>query len=700
MHSVSMVLSKLMRPQSIAVVGASPRSFIGQVAMHNCATLGYQGRVSPISPTHSSVNDVATVSSLAELTYVPDVALIQVATRRVLPIVEAGLRGGIKGFVIPGGGYADSGNEALTLAKGLAALRDQYEFDVIGPNCMGIVDLHSGAAPYVGTVTPNVRRGSVGVLAQSGAIVEAFIGSAGRVAISTAVSSGSEIVTTSADYLNFFADDDRTTAVLAFIETVADADATLAAVRRCVSAGKPLAVCIVGHSEAGSSGVQAHSGKLASGARVTTAAFEQAGALVAADLDELMAFGELFSVRRVAPAGTRTQIVTNSGGEANMLADIADEVGLELPPLSGELTSALKERWPLLGVRNPLDPWGADDYAQIYPTAIDGICSEPGDIVIVAMDQHRGSGDHERRLGRDLARYLHESESPKTKFPVLLSPVSEEVDPDLVTYCREARIPLLRGARPALSALAKFARENPATPAGAADPSDVSGATLDAGELERLARSEDGALALLSSLDVRTPRRIEVDTPAAAAAAAKQIAGAVVLKGAAPGVIHKTERGLVVLAPVDIERAARHMQARNPDLALSFLVVEQIRGELEIIVGFKRDPVFGPTVVVGLGGIWTEYLDTAAVHVGGLTPQAAKQLLAATPLARMISEARGGALCLDEVVSTMLAVSALGVGNPSIVSIDVNPLIVGRNHATAVDAVIEIKEQFPTEREK
>jgi acetate---CoA ligase (ADP-forming) len=694
---VAMALTKLLRPASIAVVGASPRSFIGQVALRNCQALGFAGALTPVSPRHAEVAGMRSVAALSELPAAPDVAVVQVHADRVLPIVEAGVRAGTRGFVIPGAGYSDSGQAALELVKGLVALREQHEFDVVGPNCMGVLDLGSGAAPYVGSVTPQVRRGTVGVLAQSGAIVEAFVGSGGRVAISTAISSGSEAITTSADYLTFFADDDETTAVLAFIETLVDAEATMAAVRRCSMAGKPVAVCVVGHSDAGSAGVQAHSGKLATGARVTAAAFRQAGAVIAADLDELMAFGELFSARRTLPSGKRTHVVTNSGGEANLIADIDEATGLELPPISDAMRSGLNRRWPRLGVRNPLDPWGADDYTHIYPEAIARAAAEPGDIVVVAMDQHRASGEHERRLGRDLARYLHDVDPTHTKLPVLLSPISEEVDPELVDFCRQAQIPLLRGARPALSVLAKTADR-----IAVGSPGTDTGPVTDGVGTGFRGRppSEDEALETLAAIGVPTPRRIRVDTPDRAAAAAEQLGTAVVLKGVAPGVTHKTERGLVDVAPRDVAASARQMQRRNPDLTLSFLVVEQVRGQLEVIVGYKRDQVFGPTVVVGLGGVWTEFLDTAAVHVGALDPQSAHRLLDATPVGRMIRDARGGALCRSAVVSALLAVSALGSGCPDILSIDVNPLIVGRDHATAVDAVIELAQQFPTEGEE
>ncbi len=131
------------------------------------------------------------------------------------------------------------------------------------------------------------------------------------------------------------------------------------------------------------------------------------------------------------------------------------------------------------------------------------------------------------------------------------------------------------------------------------------------------------------------------------------------------------------------------MIAKNPDLNLDFLVVEQIRGELEVIIGYKRDRVFGPTIIVGIGGVWTEFHNDAAVHVGPVDEKAAARLLDESTVGTMMSAARGGALHRPGVLAALRAVSDLALTHPNILSIDINPLIVGRDHATAVDAVIE-----------
>jgi acetate---CoA ligase (ADP-forming) len=398
-----------------------------------------------------------------------------------------------------------------------------------------------------------------------------------------------------------------------------------------------------------------------------------------------MAFGELFSVRRPPPAGKRVHVVTNSGGEGNLIADIAADCGLQLPAMTEAATAALTGRWPRLAVRNPLDPWGADDYPAIFPDAIRCAAEEPGDILIVAMDQHRASGEHERELGLALGRYLHQASSGRDKLPVLLSPVSDDVDPRLAAFCREARLPLLRGARPAVSALAKLVdrRTVESTPVVGTAGRPL---FLPPGSVNLI---DDEALSALAALGVATPARRHAATPREAAAAAAELSTAVVLKGVADGIVHKTELGLVDIAPPDVAAAAEKMRSLTRLVDLRFLVTELVRGQLEVLVGFKRDPTFGPTMVIGVGGIWTEFFDTASVHVGGLTPALAQQFLDESAVGAMIANARGGRLCSSALLVAMLAVSDLALANPDIASIDINPLIVGRDHATAVDAVIE-----------
>lgn len=686
-HPSQTALAATLRPRSIAVVGASPRSFAGQIVQRNCAEHRFEGLVVPVNGKYTDVAGVPTVSSLSDLATPPDAVVALVGTARVQAIAEEAAAIGAAAVIVPGGGFTDSGGAATDLSASLATLSDVIGISVVGLNCMGVVDLVTGAMPYIGTVPSDIRRGGVAAIAQSGAVIEALVSSGGRVPFSTLVSSGGEAVTTTADYLRFFASDPETSAVLVFIEGFVDAPDVLAACREVADAGKTVAACFVGRSAKARDGILAHSGKLAPSARVTAAALRQAGVVLAEDLDELITIGEILGTgRRVH--GARTHIVTNSGGEANLLSDLAEDAGLDLPDLTPAASAPLSDKWPAFHTANPLDPWGVDDYNAVYPAAIDSLAREAGDIVIVSQDQQRTAGEYERKLGLDLAQYLANAKGARDAVPVMLSPTSQDPDPRLTAFCHDNDIALLRGARGALRALGSLAHRTPPAPVVLRSPERVAAIT-EAAEL-----TEDVALGILGACGVRTPKQQRVRTPAEAVAAATGFGGPVVIKAVADGLLHKSDLGLVVtnvVGPDAAQLAAREVlcAASAAGLDVELLVVEQITGSLDVVVGYKRDPQFGPTTIVGLGGVWAEMLDSISVHVGSLDLDAAHRLLSDSHVGRMMREARGGALDVEAVARALVAVSDLGVAHPEIVAIDVNPIIVGRDRAVAVDAVIE-----------
>jgi acetate---CoA ligase (ADP-forming) len=661
---------------------------VGSIVVDNCTALRYPGAVYPVNAKYAEIRGQRTYPSIGDLPEVPDVGVLLLGSERLMDALPEIVDAGVRAVVVPGGGHTESGAAADRLRDLLAGLRGEQGVRAVGPNCMGIVDLITGAAPYIGTVPHQyIRRGTIAAVAQSGAIIEALVNSGGRVPFSTAVSSGSEASTTTADYLRFFAEDDETSAVLAFLEGFEDGPDFVAAARTLAEAGKPLVVCLVGRSSTAQHGILAHSGRLAPSARVSAAALRQAGAVLVDDLDELIAAGEILGAGR-RPAGRRVHVVTNSGGEGNLIADLAADAGLLLPPMSAQAERALSARWPAFHVSNPLDPWGVDDYPVIYPRAIQCAADEPGDILLVSQDQQLTAGVHERQLGIDLAGYLADSVLGTGKLPVLLSPSSQDPDPRLAEVCRDRGVVLLRGARPALSALGRLA--------AAADPTPIVSITRSQVALPPLSEpiTEHSALDVLASLGVDVPRRFVVATAEDAAAMSADIKGPVVVKAMAEGMWHKTELGLVRLGlhdPEAVYEASKEIleSSRAAGLAATLIVAEQIQGTLELMVGYTRDPEFGPTTLVGLGGVWTEHLDLVSLFVGALDTGAAAGLLAESRVGHMLENARGGRLDASGVVRVLCAVSQLGAAHPEVTAVDINPLIVSTRRAVAVDAVIQ-----------
>ncbi|MGZ8725430.1 MAG: acetate--CoA ligase family protein, partial [Aeromicrobium sp.] len=438
---------------------------------------------------------------------------------------------------------------------------------------------------------------------------------------------------------------------------------------------------------------------LAPSARVTAAALRQLGIHIADDLDELLTFGEIFGCGRI-PQGKRVHFVTNSGGEGNLLADLADDAGLILPPMSAAAVSELTDRWPQFLVRNPLDPWGVDDYESVYPAALSVAARERGDILIVSQDQQQTSGEHERTLGLHLAEYLAAQQFEGAAVPILLSPTSQDPDPRITSFCREHAIAHLRGARSALSVLGKLVHA-PAVNGALPDLEPLETARLgDAAPL-----TEDEALDLLGALGVRVPHQTRVSTPDQAASVAAAFKGAVAVKGVAENLWHKSDLGLVTLGlhgPEAVRDAARVILDRGDraGLQLELLVAEMASGSLDIYLGYKRDAQFGHTLVLGLGGVWTEHLDQVDIYVGLLDHPLAERWIPTTRAGLMMAAARGGALPSVDVVAGLVAISRLAQHDPSIVAIDINPMLLGRSGGVAVDAVIQRTSDGNHQKEK
>lgn len=693
-----MPLETLFRPSSVAVVGGSPRSFMGMAVLNNLKGLSFRGPVTVVNPKYEEVVGFPAVPSVSAIEDPVDLAVVQIGVDRVAAAIEESIETGIRNFVVPGGGFTDSGQAADQLVADLKAMQRSEGIRVVGPNTMGVVDLVSGAAPYVGTVPSSVRPGSVAVVSQSGAVCEAFVNAGGRVPISTAVSTGAEATVDLADCLDFFSGDPATTSVLGFVETVRRPEKLLESLERMNEAGKPIGLLLIGQSAVAKAGIISHSGRLAPDHRIARSALAQAGAVMADDLDELMALGELFAAG-IHSIGKRAAVVVNSGGEGNLLADLAAGAGIDLPPLSRAAADRLTAEWPRFRPSNPLDPWGVADYSEVYPTAILAAAAEDVDMVIVAQDQQTTCGDYEKKLGRDLARYLGEGRRKSQQAAVFLSPTSHDPPRELVEICRDEGVALLRGAAPSLRAIGRLANRSTSLDLGLLAGESDSDLELHA---QSGVLSESQGLALLDSAGVATPRRLEAATAEGCIDAAVQIGYPVVVKGTAEDLAHKSELGLVhtgIGSRTMLDEALEQLEDRRREsdpLELSYIVGEHVTGALELLIGFNRDTTFGPTTVVGLGGVWAELLDVVAVRVGRVNRDQALAMLDECGLLRMLTEARRGALALEAVVSAICSISDFGIEHQTITALEVNPLIVDRDRAVAVDCLAVLEEAANT----
>jgi acyl-CoA synthetase (NDP forming) len=715
-------LRPLFAPRSIAVVGASPRSWIAETVSQNLRVMGSDTRCHFVNPRYETLHGQPCYPSLDALPERPDVALVALNPLRAGMVTRDAAAAGIPAVIIPGGGVVEGGAAAAAMQDEVAAIAREHGIALVGPNCMGVVDFTANSATYIGDVSPYLPRGGVAGIAQSGSVTDAFIHSGSRIGFSRIISCGSEVVLDVCDYLAYCLADPATSSVILFLEGFKRPERFLALADRALALGKPIMAVKVGRSDQAQAAAVAHSGSLAGEARVTDAALDAAGVIRCADLDELLETAELVEGVRRTGRGVgrgRTGVVTVSTGEASLIADLAPRSGIDLPPIPPAARDAILAELPTMGyIGNPLDPWGAADPATAYGTCFRALAaSDAYDVLVLVHDFPYRSLESEVGTANEVTRELLLATRDRPGIlPVYVSLTSGEPPPETKALldAEGDGAPLLRGAIEAFTAIARLAAWEARRaqrlangpwrstwPALAAEASSYGASVGDAGDppppppsLRSLPERE--SLELLREGGCAVTPSIHVPDAEAAVEAARPFAGhAVALKLDASDMAHKSDLGLVLLGLVgddEVRSAGRQLLdlGRHHGLDVRGLLVQPMADPgLELIVGMRRDPSFGPVVLVGFGGILAEVLDDVRMALAPLTRDGARELLAGLRGAAMLDGVRGRpAVDRESVVDLLLAVGALAVARPDIVEIDANPVIASADGAIAVDALV------------
>lgn len=723
-------LHALFAPRSVAVVGASPRSDIAQTVRDNLLTMSSPTACYFVNPKYDEAWGSPCYPDLASLPEPPDSVLVALNPLRAAAITEEAARAGARSVLIPGGGVVEGGAGAARMQREVREIALRHGLAVLGPNCMGMIDRVTNSAVYIGDINPWAPRGRVAGIAQSGSVTDAFIHFGTRIGFSRIIGAGSEVVLDLCDYVAYCLDDPETDAIILFVEGFKRPERFLALADRALELGKPILALKVGHSPQAQAAAVAHSGSLAGESRATDAALAAAGVVRCADLDALFEAAELHAGcrrlgRRVGRG--RTGVVTVSTGEASLIADIAERVGLDLPAVPDEARATIIRDLPSLGyIGNPIDPWGATDEQVAYPAVLDAFAASGGyDVLAIVHDFPYRSLKSEVAVAEGVTRALIAATADRPGIlPVYLSLTSGEPTPEIVAMLEAAGgIPVLRGTTEALAAIAGRvaweARQSsrladgprrPAWPALAADRTALGhDPAVDSLDLASAAvpggiqgvRGTVRTLPELESLDLLAVAGLPVVAarpaadPAEAVAAAGQIGYPVVLKLDATRLAHKTEVGGVRLGLANglaVRAAADELLAigRATDIGLRGLLVEpMLGGDVELIVGLRRDPQFGPIVLVGLGGIQAEALDDVAVELAPVSPAIAGAMLERLRGSRILAGGRGRrAVDRAAIVDLIVALGRLGCERPDLLEVDLNPVLASEHGAIAVDALV------------
>jgi acetate---CoA ligase (ADP-forming) len=688
-------LQPFFQPRSVAVVGASKRrGSIGGELFRNILAGDFVGSVYPVNRKADSVAGVHGCSSVGEIAEQVDLAVICVPGEQVLGAAEDALAAGVRGLVVISAGFAETGAEGAERQEQLLALVREHGARLLGPNCLGIA---SSAVRLNATFAPrSFPAGTIGFSSQSGALGLALLerAEATGLGVTSFVSVGNKADVSSNDLLEWWEDDDETEMVILYLESFGNPRAFSRIARR-LARRKPILALKGGSTRAGSRAAGSHTAALAGSDVAVDALFRQAGVLRARTLDELIDVATLLSAQPV-PRGRRVALVTNAGGLGILAADACESVGLELPQPSDATRAALAEVMPAEGSSaNPIDLLGGAT-AESFAAALPSVLADPAfDAAIVLFVPTVGTD--EQAVGAAISR----AAATVDDKPILCVFVSAKGAP--ASLRSAANVPSFAYPEAAARALGRAAERGEwlRRPAGEAPEleRDRDEAQVVVGEAVATGGGwldAERARRLLEAYGIPLVRERLVVTPDAAVEAARELGYPVVLKTAAPGA-HKTEEGGVILDLGD-EKAVRAAAQR---IGGSVLVQSFVRAGAELLAGVVQDPVFGPLVAFGPGGILAELIGEAQFRLAPLTDLDAEELVGTGKAGRLVAGFRGAPPAdEDALVDLLLRLSLLAVDLPEVVELDLNPVLALREGCLAVDARVRVADRTQARRTK
>jgi acetyltransferase len=700
-------LKALFEPRSVALVGASDRpDKLGARLLANLLAGGFAGEIFAVNPRHASVNGLPCVASVADLPYPVDLAVIATPARTVPDVIEECGRAGIRAAVVITAGFSETGPEGAALEKRLLENARRHGVRVMGPNCLGLM------RPPIGLDATFARggalSGSLALVSQSGAVCTAMLDWAkpSGVGFSSVISMGGSSDLDFGEVIDYLAADGKTEHILLYIEGVRDGRRLVGSLRAAARM-KPVIVMKVGRHPAGSRAAVSHTGAIVGRDDVFDAVVRRTGVVRVATAGELVA-AALALASNVHPRGERLAVVTNGGGPGVMAADRAADLNLPLATLSpgtiGKLQAALPPNW---SHGNPIDLIG-DAGPERYGAAVAACLEDPGVDGVVAILTPQAMTEADAA-----AKAVIEAASGSTK-PVIACWMGDASVAGARRMLRCAGLPAYRLPETAVEAfayLAQFYRNQRALletppPLVHAEPPDLGSArrivrrALDEGRgLLDATESKD----LLDAFRIPVARAVDAAGAEDAVAAADRIGYPVVMKIRSPDITHKSDVGGVRLAipnGEDVRQAYAEMMAAvarvRPGARVSGVSIEPMVTRphaRELMAGIARDPIFGPAIAFGAGGIAIEVLKDRVVGLPPLNAALVADMIRGTRVAKMLSQFRHlPPVDRAALEAVLLRVSEMAVEMPEIEELDINPLVADERGVLALDARVVVRE--------
>jgi acetate---CoA ligase (ADP-forming) len=694
------VLDSLFYPRSVAVVGASqnPRK-VGHAVLNNLIRYHYRGKIYPVNPKPQEILGLKTVRSVLDIDEGPDLAVISIPA----PLVPAALREcvekGVSSAVIISAGFRESGADGMALEGEIGKIAREGGIRVLGPNCLGVINTAAGLnATFAAGMLPG---GRLSFFSQSGALGIAILDWAigNKIGFSKFISLGNKTDLNETDFIEYFIQDDETDIILGYIEDVVDGRRFLEVAKRA-SKIKPIILVKSGGTRAGARAASSHTGALAGSETAFNAAFRQTGVIRAEGIEDLFETAKAFSSKKL-PGGNRLLILTNAGGPGIIAADTSEKLGLNLPTLSRETTTALASLLPKnASLYNPVDIIG-DAGAERYATVLEHALDDPnidGFLVILTPQAMIDVGK--------TAEVVIDA-SGKTGRPFITSFMGEERVRGAIEMLKSASIPNFSYPEPAVRAFAKLRDYRIWQEKGESPAPELKADRERAAEKLRITRengrsqlAEDDAREVLSCYGFSFPQKRLVISPAEAARAAAAIGFPVVMKISSPDILHKTDVGGVKTGVGSAKEAKEAftqitMNARRlmPSAFINGVSVhETVRPGREVILGVTFDRTFGHMVMFGLGGIYVEVMKDVSFRIVPVTPDDAYEMVREIRAFPLLKGTRGERPAdTDAIAESIMRICGLVRDFGEIQELDINPLVVLEKGATALDARIILR---------
>ncbi|WP_166645158.1 acetate--CoA ligase family protein [Dongia mobilis] len=681
-------LDRLLRPKSVALVGASPKEgSVGRGMITSTAMPGTPSRVYFVNPGYDEIDGQKCYKSLRALPEVVDLAVLGIANARLEAALDEVIQCGIGAATIFASGYVENDAEPRLTAR-LSAKAKANGIAICGGNCMGFYHMDFGLRVCGFPPPAWIRKGNVAFLTHSGSAFSALCHTDRRFGFSLAVSAGQELATNVADYLDFALDIPATKVVGLFLETVRDPQGFKAALAKAQRMGIPVVALKVGRTAESAALAVSHSGAIAGNHAAYQALFERYGVIEVANMDDLVNALHLFSgERKLAPGGIAT--IHDSGGFRELVLDLGLETGVPFAKIARETEAKLASRLDYgLEPINPLDAWGTgNDWEAIFEDCLQALVDDP-DTALASFCVEARDGYF---LSASYADVLRRVAQRTTKPVFYTTNVGSNANLDLTTRLAHDGVPVLSGVASMLRVV-KAAMAQRDRAALVDDPAATAPQGLRAKWQQRLGTgdlSEAEALDLLADYGVPVVAHFFAETEAEAIAAADKAGYPIVLKTAMPGILHKSDVGGVKLGLAD----AAAVRAAYADLANRLgprvLVMPMAGKGIEISFGMTRDEQFGPVVMVGAGGVLIEMMKDRRFSLPPFGPKEARWQIDRLSLRPLLDGKRGARPAdIDALSRAFAAFSVMVADLEGLVSeMDVNPLIVNESGAVAVDAL-------------